>query len=179
MVLRNIFHASGSLIPIIYFYFGKKEALFLSLTFFLLISLIEFVRIKGLLKLKALESFIRERERKRPTGSFFFTLASSLVILLFEERIAIPSLLVVSFSDPFAAYVGKHLGKKKFKGRSVEGSCGFFLVTLCILLLWDEGIQKSLIVSFISALTEFFSVEIDDNLTVPLSTALCLRLINF
>lgn len=179
MGYRNIFHMVGSIVPLLYLYSGKKYALFFASLVLLAISIVELLRIKGYLNLNILRYLIKESEAKRPTGSFFFILSSVFVIVLFEEKTAILSLFVLSFSDPFAAFVGAKVGKKRLFGKSIEGSFAFFLIAFVIVYLGGENLLKALIVALISTLAEFFSFRIDDNLTVPLATALTIHFLNF
>ncbi|MCS7281220.1 MAG: hypothetical protein NZ583_06310 [Desulfobacterota bacterium] len=179
MVLRNIFHTSGSLIPFSYIFFGRDFAFVLSLMAFVTISIFELFRIKGGIKVRIVERLLKTKESKRPTGSFYFLLASIFVILLFESEAAILSLFVLSFCDPLAASFGRRFGKKRWRGKSLEGSMVFFLASLLFLFFAKVDIESCILVSLVSTLTEFFSTRLDDNFTIPLSTAFALQFFSF
>lgn len=179
MVLRNIFHIFGTIFPLIYMLMDKEVVLFLVLLLTCIASVLELLRLKGYFRGFMWEKVLKEKEAKMPTGSFFFLLSCLVVIVVFEKKVAIASMFVLSLSDPIAAIFGRKLGRMWLGKKSVEGSFLFFLVTFFILYLVGEKTGKAIFVSIVVTIVEILSIKIDDNLTVPLSTAFALKYFNF
>ncbi len=96
----------------------------------------------------------------------------------FEKYIAVASLFVLSISDPLASIIGSRFGRVRFIGKSLEGTVTFFFSSFCIFLAFSFSFSTAIICAAIAALTELFSSWlIDDNLAVPLVTALTLTVL--
>ncbi len=119
---------------------------------------------------------IKKEEQKFLTGATWVCFSAFFVALLFPKNIAILSLLFLSISDNIASIVGKLFGRTKiFKKKTLEGLIAFFIVSLVITFFFQElSIIKKIIISLLVSLIELFSGEIDDNLTVPLLSAILL-----
>ncbi len=170
---------AGSLFPVFYILFGKTCTLKLVLSCFFAVSAFELLRLKNYIRPKWLNLLIKEAEKKRPTGSFFFLLSCLTLTIFFEERVAIMSMFILSLSDPLAALVGQRIGKKRVMGKSLEGSFSFLLLSCAILYLGGEVLMKTILVSLIATIVEIFSTKLDDNLTVPLVTAISIQYLTF
>ena len=89
------------------------------------------------------------------------------------------SLLVMSISDSVAALIGVKYGKTKIYGnKSLEGSFSFFLSTLIILYIFMPSFSsfEYVIISILITLVELFSFyRINDNLTIPVFSAILLK----
>jgi len=117
---------------------------------------------------------------KKPylNGATFITLGALILVLFFPKIIVVASFSMVSISDTFAAVIGKAFGKHRLGEKSIEGTLAFFLSSLLIVALVPELNMLIGIVMAISAtLTEAFivrigSFKIDDNLSIPLVSAL-------
>lgn len=172
---RKLFHCTGSIIPFTYLLTDKNTILIMTTVFFLIDILVEFLRITGRLNLSLIETITKSSERKKLTGTFFFLLAAIVTIVAFPKEVAVASLLVLSFSDPAGSLVGYQWGRVRFLGKSFEGCTAFFVTSCIILYVMGFPLLTVAAVSLAATLTELFSTSlIDDNLSIPLVTALCL-----
>lgn len=177
-VWRNLFHFSGIVIPLACLFFGKAAALALSVVLLSTSVVIEVLRIKGRMRMTFLEKNIKEKERKAPTGSFFFLLGAVVTLALFKERAAVPALLLLAVSDPLSSLVGRHFGKTRFLGKSLEGTCAFFLSSLAVLLFFSFSLPHVLLAALVATAAELFTMKpLDDNLSIPIVSAAVLTLL--
>ena len=176
-VWRNLFHFSGIVIPIACLLFGKGAATTLSVLLFAASAVVEVMRMQGHLRLSFLEKNIKEKEKKGPTGSFFFLLGSTLTLVFFSERAAVPALLILAVSDPVSSLIGRHLGKTRLFGKSLEGTCAFFFSSLAILFFFSLSLYHMLLAGLAATATELFTRKpLDDNVSVPIVSAAVLSL---
>ena len=90
---------------------------------------------------------------------------------------AIASLFIVAIADPLCSLAGMQWGKTKILGKSLEGCSVFFVVSLLILSVFTFPVHVRLITAIVATLTELFTPKwLDDNLTIPIVTALVLTL---
>lgn len=161
--------------------------IFLALTFCSLIWIMELLRMHNGKAREKLLSFFQPIshpfEHKKINSSTWF--ATSLVILSLTQSLPLcaAAVTVLGFSDPAAAAIGRKFGRTKLPGgRSLEGSLTFFLVgTLGVFLLlsifhplgsyWQMFIVAASAGLF-GALGELFGSFADDNITIPLGSAL-------
>ena len=111
---------------------------------------------------------------------FLFLLGCMLVVSILPDS-ALPSILILSISDSLAALVNVKFGRHRFpfrSGESLEGTALFFVASACILILLRFPTVQALLVSAGVTLVEVISSTGLDNLTVPLSTALLLRVLS-
>lgn len=122
---------------------------------------------------------VRNEEATSFTGAANAFIGIALTVLFFENNIAIPAILIVSFSDAFAAIVGRKIGKTKIGSKSLEGSAAFFVCTLIILSFCNYlSIAAIIITSLFATILELFPIrKINDNISIPLVTALFILLI--
>jgi diacylglycerol kinase (CTP) len=116
----------------------------------------------------------REHEKRRPSGLVFYALGVSISFYLYTWNVAIISILILVFADPFASLIGVLFGKRKlFKAKSLEGFLACF--TISILTTYIYAAFNSIELSFINllliglfgALSELLTI-IDDNLSIPI-----------
>lgn len=176
---RNAFHFSGVTIPLAYLFFGRPATLLFTGFLLSLCLVLEFLRIKGHIQLPWVKQHLKETESRRPTGSLYFLISSLATVLIFSRESAIPSLFVLSLSDPFSSLVGFRLGRTRLAGKSVEGAVAFFLSAYLILTFFSIRVHVVVIAAFAASVTELFSSRlIDDNLWIPIVTASVLTLMN-
>lgn len=178
-IARKVFHFSGASIPLCYLLFGKTAALIFALILFILSASFEFLRIQGKLDITSVRRYmqVKDSESKKPTGSFFYLLAAPITILLFKEPVAIASLFIVAIADPLCSLAGMQWGRTKIFGKSLEGSSVFFVVSLLILSAFSFPFHVRIIAAIIATFTELFTPKwLDDNLTIPIVTALVLTM---
>jgi len=179
-IARKIFHFSGASIPLCYLFAGKTTALIFAVVLFVLSAIFEFLRIRGGLDISLVRKYmqVKDSESKKPTGSFFYLLAAPITILFFQESMAIASLFVVAIADPLCSLAGMQWGKTKILGKSLEGSSVFFVVSLLILSVFSFPVHVRLITAIFATLTELFTPKwLDDNITIPLVTAIVLTVL--
>jgi glycerol-3-phosphate acyltransferase PlsY len=184
---RKMYHVlASSLFPLAYLYptsvlgvLGTKHWLLIVTGGCFLVSfLFDFLRLRdhrfNSQFMKFFSAFIRRTETNRYNGSTFLCLAFFLVILIFSRDVAITAMFFLSLGDAAAELGGKNFGRVKFFGKSLEGTTAFFMVAFLIafMLLYDWKI--ALVGAIAGALVELLSFELDDNLTVPIGSALAL-----
>ncbi|MCR9204628.1 MAG: SEC59/DGK1/VTE5 family protein [Halobacteriovoraceae bacterium] len=137
--------------------------------------------------MKLMGPFMRESERNGFSGFPFYALGTSLSLFLFNEKIAILSILFLIFSDPISSFFGILLGRDKIlPNKSLQGSLAGFITCYLVTLLYLRyyGMESLASLGFamcagiVGAISELFSVFVDDNLTIPVLSGLGLTLIN-
>ena len=177
-MLRKLFHFSGIIIPVVYLLTNKQTALIVTGGIFIIEIVLEMLRIKGMLKVTFIEENMKKHESKKLSGSFFYVLAGLITIGFFGKDIAISSLFILSIADPLTSVLGSRFGKIRFLGKSLEGSMVFFATSFLILRIFSFSLPIALAGAVIASLTELFSSRfVDDNLSIPLVTALTLTLL--
>ncbi len=177
-ILRNLFHFSGIVIPLVYLFVNRSAALGLTVLLFVALLPIEYLRISGRLNLGSVQRYLKPKEGKKPTGSFFYVVAVLITILLFERRAVIPSLFILSIADPLSSLIGWKLGKHPLLGKSLEGTCAFFISSVTILTILSVTPSVAIPVAFIATMTELLTPRfLDDNLTIPIVTGGVLTLL--
>jgi dolichol kinase len=156
---------------------------------------IDFVRLRwgsfNELVLKVMKNFMRESERFGYSGLPFYALGVSLALFFFQEKLAILAVLFLIFSDPISSIVGIVYGQEKvLPNKSLQGSlagflaCYFLSVTYAIHHLDSPNLFNVLVFSILAGLigmtSELASASrrVDDNLSIPLLSALGLSFIN-
>lgn len=136
------------------------------------------------LPMRPIESVYLRTDRGRPGNQakfpFYGTvlgLTGLLASMLIAGQLSYIPILILGWGDSASTIVGLYLGKHKLrKGRSVEGSIGFFLASLIplfVLTTLPEG--KIVFLCLAATLTEIFT-PVDDNLSIPIVSALLLKL---
>lgn len=111
------------------------------------------------------------REAQGIASSSWYLLGITTAVAFAPEEAAISGILVMTLADPAASYIGRRWGRRPFLGGSMLGSTVFVLVALTVLLArhdWAVAIPTAVV----ATLVERKSWPLDDNLTVPLVTAL-------
>ncbi len=186
LICRKLYRLSGIIFPIVYYFTDKRLTLnLLSATLFLLV-LLELLRFKfpsiNQVIFRYLKLIVKEEEKKRILGTTYFIFAALLVVLLFKKPIAIISISFSVFGDATATLVGVKWGRIKLGQRSLEGSLAFFLT--CLIVGWilfrplTLNLNIVLIGALAAALIELLPLPFDDNLTVPIFSALAMSLID-
>ena len=177
-MLRKLFHITGSIIPVVYLLTDKQTALIVTAGLFVVDIVLEIMRIKGFMNVSFIENNMKKEESNRLSGSFFYILSGLVTIILFEKNIAVSSLFILSIADPLSSLIGSRFGRVRFLRKSLEGTMTFFAVAFLILRVFSFSIPIAAAGAAIAALTELFSTRfIDDNLSIPLGTALAMTLL--
>ncbi len=136
--------------------------------------------------LKHFSNVMRRNELLAITGNSFYIIGIFAVVLFFTKPVALLSILYLALGDPIAAFVGTQYGKTKLWGRkSLEGAFANFVVSL-IATAWfllgymgfsgRDALVGAVIGGLVSTLAELCPVPVDDNLSVPILSALGLSL---
>ena len=174
-MLRKLFHITGSIIPVVYLLTDKQTALIVTAGLFVVDIVLETLRIKGIMNVAFIENNMKKEESSRLSGSFFYILSGLITIIFFAKNIAVSSLFILSIADPLSSLIGSRFGRVRFLGKSLEGTMTFFVVAFLILRVFSFSIPIAAAGAAIAALTELFSSRfIDDNLSIPLVTAMAL-----
>ena len=116
------------------------------------------------------------RESRRWASSTWYVIGAAAVMLIFPERVWIPTILVVALADPCAAVCGQMWGRARSGQPSLLGSGVFWAVaTLCLLPF--AGLGPAALGGLVAAAVERAPIPADDNLTVALATAVALVLL--
>jgi dolichol kinase len=187
-IWRKAIHLSSIVIPIFYFFTPKPTALAVSAALTVLAIALDLGRhyypplrrlfhtIVGPL----LRSHERDRHAKRLNGGTYVLIAATVSIFLFPKLIAITGFLILIVSDLSAALVGKKFGKRKFLGKSVEGSAAFFVTAMLVIVATPKvgyGPGEYLlgaVAALAATIVEAGASWIDDNLSIPLTVGFTL-----
>lgn len=188
--LRKVFHVlTSSVVPLLYWYlpvYASLEASRICVLILLLVALALFSLFDGArllfpalnrLVMDRFSLLIRETERNKITGATFTCLSFLVVVFSFPREIAVTAMLFLALGDTAAEIAGKNWGGRKYHGRSLEGMAGFFVVAFPLAWIVIQDWPVAFVSAGMGALIEFFSIGIDDNLTVPVGSAISLWLI--
>jgi dolichol kinase len=177
-MVRKLFHFSGIIIPVTYLFTDKQTALIVTAGIFAVAIVLETLRIKGFMRIAFIDKNMKKEESNRLSGSFFYILSGLITIILFEKTVAVSSLFILSIADPLSSLLGSRFGRVRLFGKSVEGTMAFFVVSFLILRVFSFSVPVALPGAVIASLTELFSSRfIDDNLSIPIVTAVSLTLL--
>ena len=123
-----------------------------------------------------LGSVVRPYEENNLMGASYMMLSFCFITFFFSKSITIPSMIILSLADTFAAIFGLSYGKTNIlNNKTLEGSMIFMVTTIIILTSLDISLLSLLIISFIITLTEHVSSAKYDNFTVPIVSATALH----
>lgn len=178
-VLRKTIHILNSLIPLSLLVF-RQDYVTIGVGVALAIwLLLEFFRLSNKKAKRIYKSVFgrvtREFEDFSLTGASYVLLSSFIILLFFSKYVCIASLLIMSFSDTFAAIIGRIYGKTKIGDKTLEGSFAFFLTSFLVVVLMSPYISifPALLAISLATVVELFPVKnIDDNFSVPIICAI-------
>ena len=127
---------------------------------------------------------LRKEESARPTGSSYFLFACLITALAFPRHISAPAILFLSVGDPAATVVGVWRGRVRLWGKSLEGNAAcliicFLVAILLVLTLDGLSLKVALVGAAVATLFQALPRTLNDNLTIPMGSAACMRLISF
>ena len=172
-ILRKLFHLLTCIFPVFLYYYGKETCFPYFFICGVLFISFDIARQKNN-QIRLIYNYFfsivtRSCEEKGLTSASYICLSIILITFLFDGKIAIVSLLIMSLSDPFASLFGRYFGKFKIHDKSLEGSITFFLVSCIILISFNFSYLETIVVSLFCAIIELLSnkIKIDDNLLIP------------
>lgn len=194
-LLRKIWHIACG-VGALYIYYSSglelvewgKVAIIISLAGFAL----DFIRLKNKsfnkFALKLLGPLMRKSEADSFSGLPFYALGVGLSILLYQDDIALLSIMFLVFADPIASLIGIRYGKDKIMpNKSLQGTIACFLICYIITMIRTMDMNTSsvnilvfaVLAGMIGALSEIMSAfNIDDNLTIPVISGAGLTVLN-
>ncbi|MFH1729925.1 MAG: hypothetical protein ABIA04_16040 [Pseudomonadota bacterium] len=187
---RNLFHVTNGFIVLIILQhlLSNSMAIYLSAAFVSTCWFLEFIRRQTpQLNKIIMAPFVKlahPHEKWRVNSATWFSTSLFILALIQNKAIASIAIIVLATADPAAAIIGRRFGRICLaNGRSLEGSLTFWIVgtiTASIaLLIYYPNLSFVYILALSSGgalagcLAELFSRKIDDNISVPIATALC------
>lgn len=176
---RKLVHFGSSAIGLSILYFDREIILPALIIISIIFPLLDYLRISN----KSVSNFYdtyfssitRSFESNKFTGATFVFLGAILTYILFSQKVAGISLIIMSLSDAMAAIIGVGYGKTKLMDKSLEGSFAFFLTTFIILYFFKISVITALLVSILVTIIELIDLpNINDNVSIPISAALLL-----
>lgn len=110
------------------------------------------------------------REAGAVASSTWYALGATLVWALAPGTPAVAAILVLGLADPAASVVGRTWGRTRLGKGTRLGSGTFFVVAFAVLLA-TAGWPAALPAALAAMIAEVTPVGLDDNLTIPLTTA--------
>ncbi len=186
-IIRKSIHLFSLLIPVVYYFISRQDALTILIPLALLFGLSDLARLTipavGTLYNKLFGFLLRNHE-VRPTnprlnGATFVLLSAILCVWIFPKVIVITAFAILIISDTAAALIGRRFGRHPFRNKSVEGTTAF-LVTALLVVAFAPKIDYlpveyliGAVAALLGTIVEAFSGDlIDDNLAIPLSIGL-------
>jgi dolichol kinase len=184
-IMRKTIHLCSLGISTLYVFLTRSQMLWLLLPALGISLLIEILRFNvpsfDSVFRRIFGTILRKHEREgkpKLSGATYVLLSASICVLIFPKVITIAGFTVLIISDTAAALFGRRFGRHKFLEKSVEGSLAFFLTSILVVVAvgmifkaptayYLVGIVAALASTVAEALS--YGVNIDDNLTIPIS----------
>ena len=120
---------------------------------------------------------LRGNEASRLTGASYMLIASLIAFLVFQRDIAMLALCFLAVGDAVATIVGKHIGKRRFLSKTLEGDLACFVSCVAIgFVFYYAGLNIRLLTTLVGSvgatIVEAMPLPINDNLTMPLFAGL-------
>lgn len=176
-ILRKGIHLGTGILMAVLYWFSERNALvFIHLFFLLGVWSLDLLRLKGAIRIP----FLRDIEKQKIGAHVFFMLGTFISILVFERRIAIAAILMLTIGDPASGLAQRF---KRASADSIGGSqavlkpAGVILIMFITSCLVGYLFLGSLAITLFGAIGAALAdglrlkvrdVMIDDNLTIPL-----------
>ncbi len=193
-LIRKGIHLISLSIPVLYIFLDKYNALLILVPLTIIAIIIDILskhtNIVRFVLLKYFRHILRPHETQDKlifNGATWVLISATICVIVFPKLLTVVGFTILIISDISAALVGRRFGKHPiFVNKSLEGTLAF-IISACIVIL-SFGIIYSapwtfFIAGFISAvvggLAEAISpiIKVDDNLSIPVSVALTLWLL--
>jgi len=179
---RKATHFVALIMPISYLFLSKAQVLYVLIPASFVFFLFDTARLRSWRIWDSVSHIwgpmVRPKEHDQYTGATWIMIGVVITIRLFSKPVAICAIVFIILGDIASALVGRKLGKHRFGDKSFEGSAAFFLVCLIpAALVPGMEFWVATIGAAIATVTEAVSKKVDDNLSVPLVSGLCMHLI--
>ncbi|MDR3115628.1 MAG: phosphatidate cytidylyltransferase [Treponema sp.] len=149
----------------------------------LVYTYMEIARLSGV-EIPLISSLTHMASRTRDRGHFVLGpvtlgIGSSLALLLYPDPAASMGIYALAFGDGFASLVGKMFGRTRpafLLGKSIEGSAACFIAVFFTSYQVSYDYTIALLAAIIATMVEALPLKDYDNLMIPLSVGLVVRL---
>ena len=180
---RKIFHSLSAILVIPTLMLPDPQRKLFFIVIFLIVLLIDTLRLNNRgfrrLFLVFFKDILKREEFRVYSGATFLFFAVMLLNLLFSKEVAAFSLLLLTISDPLASIMGIYMKPRVrlFGDKTLWGFIGFLLGGFSISLFFHHIPWEAKIIAVITgALVELLSFGIDDNLLIPIGSAVVLQI---
>jgi dolichol kinase len=178
-LFRQLIHVSGVFV-VIFSYFLKTEILIVLCIGILVFMEILFRIDKNHHILFFSEILKRSKRRNDERGFAYFFIGIILTLIFFQSNIAVANaaILLLVFGDSASNLVGRNFGKVKLplqEKKTLEGTLAFIVVGFLVALT-QVPLYPAVLGALSGAIIEAYS-PIDDNIPIPLLSALVMSLI--
>ncbi len=171
---RRLVHVSGSLIPLAYLggilsWMQVQGIVLLALA---IATVLEGLRLSGYLELWVYQRFTREYEANWPAGYALALVGGAVTVLLFQPRVAVPALLMLTIADPISGIISS--GRLEVKQGYVLLATFGICVGIAGLLRLGPGpavLGASAATAADGLKPTIAGYVVDDNLTIPIVAA--------
>lgn len=183
---RGSVHASlGMLISIALFQYGRADVTVPLAAVTMIAVSIEAVRLRNPVLnrwfMTGLSSVVRQEEKGKLSGGSFFLLGALATAIAFPPEIAIPAILFLALGDPAAGIIGTWKGRIKLWGKTVEGGIACLIACLAVgavisVMAGKPSVAVMALGAVSATIFQALPVRINDNLTIPIGSALVMSL---
>lgn len=141
---RRLVHASGSVLPLLFLVgvpWWGVQALFVVGVF--VAALLEALRLYGNLDWRIFTYLTRDYEQDNPAGYMLYMFSSTVVVLVFEPRIAMPAVLMLTLGDPISGLTASAEFRRVKRPKSLA-TMGLVCVALSAPFLYDVPLAIAL-----------------------------------
>ncbi len=180
---RKIFHLLSAIfvIPTLILPDPWRKILFILL--FLLVLTVDTLRMNNRsfrhIFMLFFKDMLKKEELRLYSGATFLFFSLMIINLFFSREVAAFSLMLLTISDPLASIMGIYM-KPRIRimdNKTLWGLIGFLVGGTIVAMLFNNLSWKSKIIAVVTgAVVELFAMGIDDNLLIPLSSAIALQL---
>ena len=157
--------------------YTSKETALVSLTGVILVFMVfEHIRLEHQPKLfEIFNRMFRKKEIFRPSSMLPYLLSSLAVFAVFQYWIAFTAIMMLIIGDSASAFFGLMFGKKKIRrSKTYVGSGAELLANLLTgFVIMHEHPQIYIPMAITATIVETLTDKLEDNMTVPVSTAFC------
>ena len=188
---RRMFHCSMGLgVGLVYqFLLTHSRAIYILGMCACIVYILEQVRINYpelSTKVKIINKYLfRAEEQLKESAGVPYVMGLLLTLISFPKVVALIAIYTLAVADPLSAIIGIKYGKTKLtEHKSVQGSSAFFISCFTVsflVLFWSTSflavmvwpvIMASFCIALLASAFEIIPLRLDDNLTIPLFTAL-------
>ncbi len=180
---RKTIHICGIAIPVLYLFLQKDLIIIGFVLAFFVICIIEWLRFRGLVSLP----FLRNKERKKIGAYVFFIIGAFISILIFEKNIAIAAILMLAIGDAVSGMAGAVLNvdnPELYERRMKRPLVMLVMFVTCLIIGWLalHSLPTAVFGAFGATIADgvplrIHSVQIDDNLTIPLFSGMLMSFV--